>query len=332
MSTNTLDTPEFLELPDVASRALGGAVTLANDEFFAEKENLILPSVPQDLGEDAVGNKGGLYDGWETRRRRDHGNDWAIIRLAMPSVVRGVVIDTAFFLGNFPPQASVEGCYLPGHPTPAEVEHAEWLELVPVKDLSGGHKHPALSTSDRPVTHVRLSIYPDGGVARLRVHGEPIADLRAATAGVDLVGIQSGGRVVSSSNSFYTSPNMLLLPGSPINMADGWETARRRDGANDWAVFRLGLVGSPRLIEIDTTYFIGNAPGAARVSGCKIADDGQVDEAAWVDVLPRTDLQPDTRHRFPVDGGGTYTHLRLDIYPDGGLARFRAYGVVEATE
>lgn len=309
---------EWTRLPDLASRAVGGGVVWANDELFAERENLIKPAEPV-YQTYTFGHKGQIYDGWETRRRRDAGVDQAVIRLGMPGVVRGVVVDTAFFKGNYPPFCWVEGAQADGYPAADEI--TEWFPLVERSALKGDEKHYFDVRESRRVTHVRLTIDPDGGVARLRVHGEPVADPRLLVAGIDLAALENGAVVTGCSNMFYSSPNNLIAPGQATVMGEGWETARRRDDGNDWVSLRLAAPGVVQLVELDTSHFKGNAPGWASVSGC----DERKDPDGWFDVLPRTRLQPDTRHRFVVDGVEA-THVRLDIYPDGGMARLRLIG------
>src|SRR6476620_422416 len=200
----------FTHLPDLASRDLAGSVCAANDEFFASRENLIRPE-PASAGH-TVGHKGKEYDGWETRRRREPGVDWAIVRLGVPGVVHGVVVDTSWFTGNFPPYASVEAVCLTGHPSPAELEAATWSTLVARSDLRGDAENVFAVADRHRWTHVRLTIDPDGGVARFRVHGTPRPDPALLTGTVDLAALEHGGEVVDCSNMFYGSPRRLLLP------------------------------------------------------------------------------------------------------------------------
>jgi allantoicase len=307
----------FAQLPDLAGRALGGAVVAANDEFFAAKENLILPEPP--APRTAFGHRGKEYDGWETRRRRGPGHDWAIVRLGAPGIVAGVVVDTAFFTGNYPPRAALEGAAIEGHPSVAELETADWRPLLPLSDLSGDTANAFPVDSDRRVTHVRLSIHPDGGVARLRVHGTVVPDPRLVDAGpIDLAALENGGRVTGVSDEFYGRPAQLIAPGLARSMGEGWETRRRRGEGNDWVEVSLACAGVVTLAELDTSYFLGNAPGTAALTGW--GPDGQVP------LLPRTRLQPDTRHRFVLDGATPVDRVRLDVLPDGGMARLRLWG------
>jgi allantoicase len=335
---------DFTRLPDLASRRFGGSVVLATDEFFAARENLIRPEPPT-FAPHTFGPKGQVYDGWETRRHREPEHDYAIIRLGLPGVVRGLVVDTAYFVGNFPPEISVEGCEIRGGDRPDE--STAWTPLVPRSAVDGDAQNAFSVDVDRRVTHVRLCIYPDGGVARLRVHGEVIPDPLAFALGVlDLAALENGGLVVAASDAFFGSPQNLLAPGPARTMGEGWETRRRRDAGNDWVVVRLAARGVIRLAEIDTTNFLGNAPESAALSLADLADSPLADPlvesamglaaetvgtADWMVLLGRTPLQPDTRHRFLIDGAKPATYVRLDSFPDGGIARLRLWGSVTAT-
>ena len=311
---------DFRELPDLAARELGGSVVWATDESFAERQNLILPG-PATFDPDAFGHRGKVYDGWETRRRREQGNDAAIVRLGVPGVVHGVVVDTAWFKGNYPPEVSVEAAAVTGYPSVAELLDADWRRIVPRAAIKGDTQNVFPVASPTRWTHVRLWIYPDGGVARLRVHGVAQPDPELSNEGlVDLAASDNGGRVVDCSDMFYGSPGNLIAPGVAHDMRDGWETARRRDGGNDWVVVALAAAGRVRLAELDTSYFLHNAPGWARLRG-RAAESGE-----WFELLPRTRLQPDTRHRFRIADAPSATEVWLDIYPDGGMARLRLYG------
>ena len=303
---------------DLASRSLGAGVIYANDELFADRENLIKPEDPV-FQPHTFGNKGQVMDGWETRRRRETGGggqgDSAIVRLGCAGVVRRVVVDTSYFTGNYPPEVSVEACGAEGYPAPADLPTASWTTLVPRSAVAGDSRNEFEVTVEQRFTHVRLTIFPDGGVARLRVYGEPVPDPRLLPATIDLAALENGAVVTGCSNMFYSSPANLLRPGLARVMGDGWETARRRDDSNDWVAVRLACSGSVEVVELDTSHFVGNAPGWAALG----YDGG--------DLLARTALQPDTRHRFAVAGGPVAEQVRLDVYPDGGMARLRVFGI-----
>jgi allantoicase len=299
--------------PDLAGRDLGGSVVYANDELFAVRENLIKPGDPV-FQPHTFGPKGQIMDGWETRRRRQPGDDHAIVRLGCGGVVRRVVVDTSWFTGNYPPEVSVEACGAEGYPSPGELADADWVTLVPRSPVQGDSRNEFTVTVEQRFTHVRLTIYPDGGVARLRVFGEPVPDPRLLPGVIDLAALENGALVTDSSNSFYNSAGQLIMPGLARVMGDGWETSRRRDQGHDWVAVQLACAGVVEVAELDTSCFVGNAPGWASLTG----DGG--------DLLPRTALQPDTRHRFAIAGGPVAEQVRLDIYPDGGMARLRVYG------
>jgi len=326
-----------LALPDLASRALRGSVVAASDEFFAEKENLILPAAPA-FTPRTFGHKGQVYDGWETRRRRGPGpgarpdadaHDWAIVRLGAAGVVRAVMVDTAHFTGNYPQSCSVEGTLAGGYADVADV--SDWVPLVARSPLTGDARHVFGVPAQRRCTHVRLRIYPDGGVARLRVHGDVVpspALLEGLTA--DLAALENGGDVVACSDEFYSSPRNVLLPGLSRVMGEGWETRRRREAGNEWLVVRLAGASVVSLAEIDTSGYIGNSPGSASLAGLDATASPLSDPDAWFPLLPRTALLPDTPHRFRLPGSAPVTHVRLDVFPDGGVARLRLHGSLTA--
>ncbi|WP_143264965.1 allantoicase, partial [Amycolatopsis lexingtonensis] len=237
------DRPEWTELPDLASRRFGGTVMWATDELFAEKENLVNPWVPAHRAE-TFGPKGQVYDGWETRRHREPGDDQAVLRLGLAGTVTGVIVDTAFFKGNYPPFVSVEATSVPGYPSAAELASADWDVLVDRAPAAGHTENFYAVNGSRRYTHVRLTQHPDGGVARLRVHGLPIPDPDLLDLdALDLAALENGAVVTGCSNKFYSSPNNLLSPGLAAHQAEGWETARRRDDGNDWVTLRLAGAG-----------------------------------------------------------------------------------------
>ena len=319
----------FLDLPDLACEEVGGAALTCNDEFFAEKENLLKAAAA--VWKDHVyTDRGKWMDGWETRRRREAGHDWCVIRLGLPGVIRGVVIDTAFFRGNFPAEASLEGCELDDPLDLTALARASWTELLPRAGLTGDHKNRFAITHPGRITHLRLTIFPDGGVARLRVHGvvSPRWSKLRSHGLVDLAALEHGGWVESCSDMFFGSRNNLIKPGPSRTMADGWETRRRRGPGHDWALIRLAAPGSIERLELDTSHFKGNAPGRCLVEGLLAIGGSGDGEPAWRPILA-SPLQPHTRHQFDDElrRVGVVTHLRLSVFPDGGIARMRAWGL-----
>ncbi len=316
---------DFTRLPDLASRLFSGGVVHANDEFFAAADHLVDPAAPV-FAPRTFGHKGQVYDGWETRRRREPGHDTAIVRLGAPGVVHGVDIDTAFFTGNFPPAASVDGCAIDGYPDAAQLLGAEWVPLVRRSPLAGDSQNLFAVDARQRLTHVRLNIYPDGGVARLRVHGEVVPDPALLPSIFDVAAAEHGARIAGCSNMFYGHPQHMINPGQARSMGDGWETSRRRDDGNDWVLIQLAAPAVVELAELDTSHFKGNAPGSATLRGIDARTGLLDDPDDWFELLPQIRLNPDTRHRFPVPVVPPATHVRLDIFPDGGMARLRLYG------
>ncbi|MBZ0237595.1 MAG: allantoicase, partial [Deltaproteobacteria bacterium] len=321
--------PSFLDLPDLACENVGGAALACNDEFFAEKENLLRPQ-PAVWKEHAYTDRGKWMDGWETRRRREPGYDWCVVRLGMPGVIRGVVVDTAFFRGNYPAECSIEACEIDDALDLAALATAAWMELLPRAPLQGDHRNTFEIAAPHRFTHVRLNIFPDGGVARLRVHGDvtPRWSRLAGLGGViDLAALEHGAWVESCSDMFFGSRNNLIKPGPSHSMADGWETRRRRGPGNDWAVVRLAATGTVERVEIDTSHFKGNAPGRCTLEG-QIDGEGA---GTW-HLLLASPLQPHTRHVFDDELRriGPTGRVRLSVFPDGGVARLRVWGQPQA--
>ena len=321
-----------LELPDLVSERLGGAVLIANDEFFAPKEGLIKPGAPE-WREGVYTERGKWMDGWETRRRREPGHDWAILRLGAPGIVRAVNIDTSFYTGNYPEQASIEWCAVQGTPSAAQLAGAAtaWKPLLPKTALKGDAPNPfRIDGTTERVTHLRLNIFPDGGVARLRVHGEPVPDPRVFAEGreVDLAAMENGGFVLSCSDMHYGHRQNLIQPGRSTHMGDGWETKRRRGPGHDWTIVQLARRGTVERIELDTDHYKGNAPGRCMLEACDLAADTPFDavNAKWEPLQHETPLEPHTRHAWEVKNARAVTHVRLNIYPDGGVARLRLIG------
>lgn len=324
----------FAEWIRLEQPRLGTRVVCASDDFFAPKERLIEPADPVFLP-DKYDDHGKWMDGWESRRKRGPGHDYCIVRLGIPGSVRGLDIDTSFFTGNYPPAASVDACVSeedrPG-------DDAEWFELLPRTELAGDAHHFVTVAEQRPVTHLRVNIFPDGGIARLRVYGEVI---RAAGdfdphSQCDLLAIGNGGRALCCSDEHYGSMHNLNLPGSGINMGDGWETARRRGPGNDWVILALGCDGTIDSAEIDTAHYKGNFPDRAELRAARFDGDGDIVVASegWAVLLPETPLRADGVQRFDNELAdlGPVSHVRLNIFPDGGVSRVRLFGRPSARE
>jgi len=320
---------EFSDFLDLASERVGGRVLAANDDFFAPKENLIKAAKPIWL-EDKYSDRGKWMDGWESRRRRTPGHDWCILQLGISGVISQIVVDTSYFRGNFPESCSLEACAI----EQSNVDLAggtPWTELLSRSQLQGDSQNTFTITDPHRYTHVRLNIYPDGGVARLRVFGEAVPKLERALNSADLndlAALTNGGRVLDCSDRFFSAPQNLLMPDPSSGMHDGWETKRRRGPGHDWVIIQLGVAGAVQAIEVDTSYFKGNFPESCSLEIC--AHESRASDLAncsWSELLSRTSLSADSVHRFQVEGQMIATHVRFNIYPDGGVARLRVYGV-----
>jgi allantoicase len=282
-------------------------------------------------------DRGKWMDGWESRRKRTPGFDWCIIRLGLPGIVRGVIVDTSYFRGNYPEHCSLEGAVFTGLPSEEELtsDSVNWVPLLPQVALAGDSQNPFPVDYSERLTHLRFKIYPDGGVARLRVFGEVVPDwdrLRKRGAEIDLAAAENGALVLSCSDMFFGHRHNLIMPGRALNMSDGWETKRRRGPGHDWAIIKLANPGKIQRIEVDTSHFKGNFPESCSLEACN--SEGMPPEeltdlsVPWVNVLPRTKLQAHTRHLFEDEllDTGVVSHLRFNIFPDGGVSRLRVYG------
>jgi len=331
----------FAHLVDLASDVTGAFALYATDDYFAEKENLLRPGPPQ-WDAARYTDKGKWMDGWESSRRRTPGHDWCVIRLGMPGRIHAIVADTTHFKGNAPQQVALE--VLEADPltsVEAILAHPGWKVAVPRTPVRPDHPNViALDAPSPRATHVKLRIYPDGGVSRLRVCGEVAPDPFTfwRPGSIDLVAIENGGREVAVSDQFFGPPSNLTLPGRGVNMGDGWETRRRRTAGSDWCVLQLGRRGTIDRVEIDTHFFKGNAPQAVRVIGLDqpgvAADalrDRWADPTGWLPIVDRHPLVQHHRHQIDPVGAGPVTHVRVDIYPHGGVNRLRLFGTAAPT-
>jgi allantoicase len=309
---------------NLADERLGARVLSASDEFFASKENLIKHS-PAIFIPDKYTDRGKWMDGWESRRRRGPGHDSCVVKLCGPGLARGIIVDTSHFTGNYPESCSIEGC--------EDLEKADWFEIVPRAPLRGNGENLFSAASQKRCSAVRLNIFPDGGVARLRVFGE-IAPRKFSLAS-DLAAITNGASAVCCSDEFFGCMESPLLPGFATDMSDGWETRRRRGLGNDWLVVRLACPARIHRIELDTDHFKGNFPQSASVESASLNRKVLADEVrqiTWRPLLLQTPLKADFRHVFEISprDRSLADHLRLQIYPDGGIARFRVFGESDA--
>ena len=327
-----MEQPAFTKLTDLAAERLSGKALLCSDDFFAEKENLLKPGrgvfIP-----DKYTDRGKWMDGWESRRKRTPGHDWCIIQLATPGKIHGVNIDTNHFLGNHPPLASIEAAYLPAD---ANIDSTQWKEILPKSSLQPGSQNLYEIADRNTYTHIRLNIYPDGGVARLKVYGEVFKDWNLVNENetIDLAAAVNGGKSILCNDMFFSHMDNLIMPGRGVNMGDGWETKRNRTPNNrDWVIVRLAHEGFIDKILIDTCHFKGNYPDSCLLEGCNIPNDKEsrlhASGFVWTTILPQSKLKADHEHAFDSVCKDPVTHVRLSIFPDGGVSRMRLWGRVK---
>jgi len=317
---------------DLAQPRLGSRVVFATDEFFGAKERLIDPAEPV-FHPDRYDDHGKWMDGWETRRRRGPGNDHCILRLGRPGIVEALEIDTRHFTGNYPPAAAIALCdsesEIPG-------PDAAWVPATPMLSLEGDTRQRVELGHAMRASHVRLDIYPDGGVARLRVLGRAAFDAAAGAGPLDLAAMENGCRVLAVNDAHFGAPANLVAPGPAAGMHDGWETRRRREPGFDWAILALACRGRIEEVLADTAFFKGNYPDrlslqAADTPGLP-AEALVAQSQFWPELLGEQPLDPDREHRFSAELAdlGPVSHVRLNIFPDGGIARLRLFGRVDA--
>jgi allantoicase len=316
---------------NVADARLGAVPVFASDEFFAPAVRMLNPAEPE-WRAGVFDAHGKWMDGWETRRRRDRGHDHCIVRLAGPSTLALLDIDTRHFTGNYPPSASVQAARVAGEPD----ERTPWTELVPASALGGDRHNLFELPSTGTWTHLKLNLHPDGGVARLRVYGVLERDWTSVgKEPVDLAAALNGGRALACSDEHYGSMGNILLPGRGVNMADGWETRRRREPGHDWVILRLGTPGRIQCLEVDTAHFKGNYPHQISLNAAYVRDTAETDLTSqclyWPALLAPELLQADSvvQFRTSVRDLGAVSHVRVNIHPDGGLSRVRLIGVPE---
>jgi allantoicase len=321
--------PEFTRrCTNLADPRLGAQVVSCSDEFFAPRERLLAPTEPVFVA-GKYDDHGKWMDGWETRRKRGPGHDWCVVRLARPGRIFGVDIDTRHFTGNYPPAASLEVCRST-HEVPDGTAH--WAPLLPTVALAGNAHHHHAIDNHEVWTHVRLAIYPDGGVARLRIYGRPEVDAVASGGALDLAAAINGAWVVAANNQHFGQASALLLPGRGVDMGDGWETRRRREPGNDWCIVALAAHGVIERVEVDTAHFKGNYPDscslqAANVPGHATESSLITQSMFWPELLAPQKLGMDAEHRFDTLAAlGPVTHVRFNIFPDGGVSRLRLHG------
>ena len=317
-------------LIDLALESNGGRTLLASDDFFAPKENLLKPGRGVFI-EDKYTNHGKWMDGWESRRKRIEGHDWCILRLGKSGIISEVDIDTNHFVGNFPSHASVDACNMPKFSGLDEIiENEEWIEILSNVELQGDSQNKFKISSSSSFTHLRLHIYPDGGVARFRVYGNPEIPDTSNNELKDFALSDNGGEMISCSDMHFSHMGNLIKPTTGIDMSDGWETKRRRGPGYDWSILKLGSPCNIERVIVDTLHFKGNFPDTCSIDGCfepnRTHDSIIENNTIWSELLPKSKLSANQETVFILNLNSHMTHIRFNIYPDGGVSRLRILG------
>ena len=315
---------------DLAQPRLGSRVVYATDDFFADKSRLIDPDEPVFIP-GKYDTNGKWMDGWESRRRRDAGHDHCIVKLGKPGLIKGVEIDTRNFTGNFPPAASIDWCR---SDKAVPLASAKWLPLLGPTALQGNSRLTLPIALNEVATHLRLNIFPDGGVARLRVYGQVVRDWKKGER-LDLAAMENGGLPVAANDEHFGQVSNMLAPGKSRDMGDGWETRRRREPGHDWSIVALARPGRIEEIVVDTAHFKGNFPdrcfiqavGPNNLSRASLITQSMY----WPVILPEQKLSANKEHRFKpqIAKHEPVKFVRLNIVPDGGVARLRLWGKAE---
>lgn len=317
-------------LTNLADARIGASIVSCSDEFFAKAERM-LQAEPAQFIEGKYDDNGKWMDGWETRRKREAGYDWCIVRLGVAGIVSGFDVDTSFFTGNYPASASIEGCYAADD----QLEHAEWLPLLSNSVLSPDQHH-IFKCNPQKVTHIRINIFPDGGIARLRVYGQVVLEKINPEQVLDLIGLKNGGRIVAFSDAHFGHPSNLIKPDAGLNMGDGWETKRRRAPGFDWCIIALGQAGHVDQIEVDTAFFKGNFPAFCSIQAAYVenATDAQLipQSMFWSFLLEQQPLTMDHQHTYSteISSHEKINYIRVNMIPDGGISRIRLWGTMLA--
>ena len=323
-------TNKISTLINLASPKLGSLGVKANDEFFAPLKRMLLDNEPIFIP-DKYDDHGKWMDGWETKRRRVPGNDWCLIKLGSPGIIKEIDVNTKFFTGNYPPQASIEGIYSESEP---DIDDKKWLTILEKVDLDGDKINKFVVKKKNIVNWIKVNIYPDGGIARLRLWGDVYQnwDNFDNNKIIEISALKNCGKIISYNNAHYGDVSALLSEGRGKNMGDGWETRRRREPGNDWIIIELGKKARLEEVEVDTAFFKGNFPESCSIEG--VNADGNIENIEnldWTPIISKTALKADTIHKIKIENKykqTIFSHVRLNIFPDGGVSRFRVYGFI----
>ena len=316
-------------LIDLAQPRLGSKVIFKTDDFFASANRIINPLPP--VFKDGLFDKNGKWmDGWESRRKRSPGHDFLIIKLGKPGYLNKVDVDTSYFNGNQPSMVSLEGCSSKSK----NINQFKWKTFITKKKIKPNSHHIFNVSSKSIFTHVKLNIFPDGGVARLKLYGSMSKENNNfGNKTINLASLLNGASIIACNNEHFGKAENILAPGKAKSMRDGWETRRRRDKGIDWLI--LNTINGKKIdkIEISTHHFKGNFPSycslqAAFISGKKSSSAVVKDSKKWKFLMNKINLSANKTHKFKnkLMKNNKINFIKINIYPDGGISRFKVFG------
>ena len=322
---------KFKNTVNLAETKFGSEIIYKTDEFFGAANRILSSSKP--VFKEGVYDKHGKWmDGWETRRKRKKGHDFLVIKLGRPGKIFNVDIDTSYFSGNQPSQASLEACLSKTNPTKKTI----WKTILNKKKLGPNRNHNFKINNHSTFNFIKLNIFPDGGVARIKINGNvDLERINLSGKNVNLCSILNGSTIVGCNNEHFGKAENVLSPGTGVNMGDGWETRRSRGKNFDWIIIKFGKPGIIDRLEIDTHHFKGNYPESLTVQSAFIADKTNSNKLLansknWKTFLEKTKLKPHKKHLFKskINKKNKINCLKINIFPDGGISRIRAFGKV----
>ena len=314
-------------LIDLAQPRLGTKVIYKTDDFFASANRIISPTIP--IFKEGVFDKHGKWmDGWESRRKRTSGHDYIILKLGKAGKISKINVDTSHFNGNQPEMVSIEGAFSSSN----KINQLKWNQILPKKKIKANSHHFFSVKNKKIFTHIKFNIFPDGGVARLRLYGSIVKSKKFQNKITNLASLLDGASVIACNNEHFGKAENILAPGKAKNMGDGWETRRRRDKGSDWLILNSIDGNSIDRIEISTHHFKGNFPNNCSLQAAYLSPSSSrkiVNSSnKWKYLLKNTKLSANKTHKFKnsLMKKEKINHIRINIFPDGGISRFRIFG------
>jgi len=314
---------------NLAEPRLGSKVIFKTDDFFASAHRILKSENPI-FKEGIFDNNGKWMDGWETRRRRTKGYDYLIVKLGKPGKIFNADLDTTHFSGNQPTHASIEACFSRNKPN----KKTKWITILNKKKLGPNKNHNFTTKNKSIFNYVKLNIFPDGGIARIRLFGKiDMEKVNISEKITNLSSVLNGASIVGCNNEHFGKAENVIAPGKSKNMGDGWETRRSRGKNFDWLIIKFGKIGIINKLEVDTHYFKGNYPDSCSVQTAKIQKKVSNNfivrnSSRWKVILNKARLKANKKHVFKNNQmkKNKVNFLKINIYPDGGISRIRAFG------